>query len=115
MAYNLGTAFSRAGLLPTAEAQYARAIELDRRFPAPFRNRGLDRLNSARPQEALDDFQQALALHPADAWALNNRGLARLALGDRTGAEADFQEALKVDPGLTAARENLARLRGGAR
>jgi regulator of sirC expression with transglutaminase-like and TPR domain len=112
---NLGTAFSRAEIFPAAEAQYARAIDLDSRFPAPYYNRGLDRLNSGRQREALEDFERALSLHPADAWALNNRGLARLALGDRAGAEADFREALSVDPGLAAARENLARLRDRAR
>ncbi len=111
---NRGVMRSRAGRLAEAEADYARALELDPRFSAPHYNRGLDRLGSGRPREALADLEAALAIHPADAWALNNRGLARLALGERTAAESDFLQALAIDSSLAAARDNLQRVRSAA-
>lgn len=104
---NLGVVQSRAGRLDQAGVEYARALELDPRFPAPLYNRGLDHLTSGRAREALEDLEAALALYPSDAWALNNHGLARLRLGERERALESFRKALAIDPDFETAKANL--------
>jgi len=105
---NRGVLRSQVEHLDAAASDYARAIDLDARFPAPYYNSGLDQLNSGQLNEALSSFDAALALHPNDAWALNNRGLAHLKLGQLEQAEEDFRSAVAIEPGLTAARTNLS-------
>jgi len=104
---NLGVIRSRSGFLEAGAAYYARSIELDRRFPAPHYNRGVDELNAGRPKEALASFDAALSIYPADPWALNNRGLAKLRLGKRDEALEDFRGALRIEPEFPAAKKNL--------
>ncbi|MEE9231171.1 MAG: tetratricopeptide repeat protein [Acidobacteriota bacterium] len=105
---NRGVLRSHAGHLEAASADYARAIDLDVKFPAPYYNRGLDQLNSGQLKEALSSLDAALTLHPGDAWALNNRGLVHLKLGRLEQAEEDFRLAVAIEPGLAAARKNLS-------
>ncbi len=105
---NRGVLRSQVGHFEAAASDYARAIDLDVRFPAPYYNRGLDELNSEQLGEALSSFDAALALHPNDAWALNNRGLAHLKLGQLEQAEEGFKSAVAIEPGLAAARTNLS-------
>lgn len=107
---NVGVIRSRAGMPAAAAQAYARSIELDPRFPAPYYNRGLDQLNTGGAEQALADFEKALALHAQDPRALNNRGLARFRLGLKSQALEDFKRAVEIDPGFPAARENLERI-----
>ncbi len=60
-----------------------------------------------RPAEAVIQFEQALALNPNYAIALNNLGNALHALGRRTEAVARYRRVLEIDPHYAAACNNL--------
>ncbi len=55
-----------------------------------------------RQEEALKDFDAAVAARPASWFVWNNRGLIRTAAGDLAGAVRDFDEAVKLEPKLPA-------------
>lgn len=63
-----------------------------------FFNRGRALVLLGRPQEAIRDFDAALALNASDAQAYAFRGDARLILGDRQGAYADYGAAAQAKP-----------------
>lgn len=64
--------------------------------------------SSARKQEALRDYDEALRLDPRRALARASRGWTRSALGDVAGAREDWQVAVDVAPLDAAAWSNLA-------
>jgi tetratricopeptide (TPR) repeat protein len=49
-------------------------------------------------EQALADYDQAIALDPQYAAAYNNRGIAYANLGDLEQAIADYDQALALDP-----------------
>jgi tetratricopeptide (TPR) repeat protein len=49
-------------------------------------------------EQALVDYDRAIALDPGHAFAYNNRGNARSAQGDLEGAIADYDRAIDIDP-----------------
>jgi tetratricopeptide (TPR) repeat protein len=55
---------------------------------------------------ALQDLNQALALRPTDAEALDGRGLIYLDGGDLAKATADFNQAIRLQPGGQAGYNN---------
>jgi tetratricopeptide (TPR) repeat protein len=60
-------------------------------------NRGVILNRLGRPQEAIADFNVALANDPDFAEALLNRGNAKFLLQDYTGAIADYEATLETD------------------
>jgi len=73
-------------------------------------NRGVRDLNNNASDEALDDFDAALALDPNLPDAFHRRALARSAAGDYRGAIADIQEALTREPRFFPALQSLSRI-----
>jgi tetratricopeptide (TPR) repeat protein len=69
---------------------------------------------AGRPDEALAQLEQAIALEPANPEAWHNRGVIREARGEREAAIQDYETALRFAPDYVASRKALARLRGGA-
>jgi tetratricopeptide (TPR) repeat protein len=57
-------------------------------------------------EQAITDYDQAIALDPDDAVAYNNRGLARYDQGDPEGAIADYDRAMALNPDYAAAHNN---------
>lgn len=55
---------------------------------------------------ALEDFNRAATLNPADPYVFNNRGTTLVALGLYTEAIKDFDRALELRPGLAMALSN---------
>jgi tetratricopeptide (TPR) repeat protein len=68
-----------------------------------------DLQNNANDQ-ALEDFDAALALEPNYAEGFNHRAVARAALGDYAGAIRDIEETLKREPRHFSALEGLSRI-----
>jgi Flp pilus assembly protein TadD len=72
--------------------------------------RGRYRIERQNCSGALNDFDKAVDLAPANAAAYASRALARLCVGDRKGARQDFLRSLELDPRQAKVREYLARL-----
>lgn len=60
--------------------------------------RGLRHESRGRIDEAMEDYQRAIAIHPEYANALNNRANMRVLRGDLQGALGDYGEALRLNP-----------------
>jgi tetratricopeptide (TPR) repeat protein len=56
---------------------------------------------------AVDEFEQAVKLDPANAHAHNDLGVALSQLGDYEKAVAQFNDAIQIDPTYADARRNL--------
>lgn len=73
------------------------SLALQAAYAPALAARGLIRLRQSRWQDAVSDFDHALATNPGDASALYGRGVAKQRLGQK-GADADFALALEQNP-----------------
>ncbi|RYF30650.1 MAG: tetratricopeptide repeat protein [Comamonadaceae bacterium] len=72
-----------------------------------YRNIGLTWAGSREPRKAIEAYNQALSLKPADAWDdYLNRGNAWSNLGDYARALQDYDEAFKLKPGYAVVHYN---------
>ena len=72
--------------------------------------RGLRDQNAGNNDDALADFDAAVALDPALAEAYRRRGLVRFAIGDTEGALGDLGETLAREPRHFLALQDLSRV-----
>lgn len=63
-----------------------------------FVDRGNDLLDRGRTDEAISDFNRAIALDPKNATALANRGIAQIWKGEVTAAIEDLDAAARIAP-----------------
>jgi len=92
----LGLLYLQDGRNEDAEKLLARAIALE---PSRWRSyNGLGVLADRRNdfQAAIGYYDQALAIDPKAASAMNNRGYSRFLSGDLPGAEADLKAAIRL-------------------
>lgn len=75
-----------------------------------YRIRGTLRMEAGASEEAIRDFNNAIALNPKDDKAYSGRGTLRLAAGNHSAAISDFDRAIALKPGLI----NYLVLRGHA-
>jgi len=77
-------------------------------------NLGLEALRAGRAQDALKEFDEALAADPSIAETHLGRGLV-LEFSFRRGdeAEAEYRKAVELKPGLSEAHNNLGQLLAG--
>ena len=78
------------------------AVGADSKNPVYASNRGWVYLRLGKPQKALADFDQALAIKPGLAWPLYGRGQAHLGLGQTALAQADLAAARQAQPDIDA-------------
>ena len=71
-----------------------------------YNNRGLAKLDLGNKQEAIADFDRAIALNPKYAHTYVNRGNAKSSLGDKQGAITDFSQAITLNPKYALAYNN---------
>jgi tetratricopeptide (TPR) repeat protein len=88
----------RAEDLAGAEADAARALELEADSVRAWSLRGAIRVRRRRLDEALEDFTRAHELSAGSATPRVARGMARADAGDLDGAISDYTEALRLDP-----------------
>ena len=69
--------------------------------------RGRACLNKGKYDDAIEDYDKAIALAPNDAIAYYNRGVAYYEKGDKEQAIADFRKALEINPSYENAKEGL--------
>ena len=63
-----------------------------------YYNRGVAKLKLGDYEDAIADYDQAIALNPDDADAYYNRGIAKRGLGDHDSAIADFDQGIELKP-----------------
>jgi tetratricopeptide (TPR) repeat protein len=83
-----------------------------------FIRRGNALLDNQRYDEAIDDFNRALKIEPANAWALANRGISHVWKEDFASANRDLDAAAKIDsrnPVVFRARALMALRKGSPR
>ena len=85
---------------PPAKKQLSPAYELDRQ--------GLELYRQKKYDDALQRFQAAVALRPADPVILNNLGFLYYTVGRYDDAVTNLQKTLALDPKRKEAHENLA-------
>jgi tetratricopeptide (TPR) repeat protein len=68
------------------------------KIPLAYLNRGVAFKNSGRLEEAIRDYDRAIALNPSYAKAFYDRGVAFNSMEQVDKALADFDRAIKLDP-----------------
>lgn len=82
-----------AGRADRAIGRLTEAVRLSPRFWQAFQYRGELHLMYGRPGDALHDFDQAIAIAPAEPHLYALRAQAHLALGDETAGARDMETA----------------------
>jgi Flp pilus assembly protein TadD len=95
--YMLGLSSWKSGNREAAEKAFGQALELDRGHVKSWVNLGRVLLELERPDEALQNIDEALALKPESNDALRTRGRALDELGRTDDAVAAYTDALLVD------------------
>jgi tetratricopeptide (TPR) repeat protein len=142
--YCLGLAFSKKGQVDEAIAAYQQALAINPNnalaqnnlaalvqktqpdlapTPAPpnpnpaqaHLQRGYALLQKGAVDEAIAEYQKALAINPDYAEAHNNLGSALGQKGELAAAVVQFQEALRLKPDFADAQKNLATAQAMAR
>jgi tetratricopeptide (TPR) repeat protein len=93
-----GNAYAFIADYPKALADFAIAIDIDPRNPAPLAARGVTLMKEKKFADALSDFNSALELDAQNAMALYGRGLASAKLGKADNG--DMTKATSLDPGM---------------
>ena len=79
-------------------------------------NRGIALARQGRYEEAVRDFNRAIAFGPGEAESYYQRGMARIELGQYRDAIVDLDQAIRLDPQHPFAesdRKAAAELAGG--
>ncbi len=89
----LGKSYSSAGDIETLLSQ---AIEKNPRLPYSYAERGLIRMKAGNLKGALEDYNEAIRLDPADADYWLNRGIIKEQSKDLNGALADYHQVITL-------------------
>ena len=103
----LGLIAYRRGDFEDAAGHIARAIAESGGISAHHANLGLALRALGRTDDALESYQKAIDIDPANATALNDMGNLLADLGRLEDAVRAYQRALEADPGLALAHHNL--------
>jgi tetratricopeptide (TPR) repeat protein len=90
--------YERLGRLGDALECLDRALAIDPRNVADWRNRGIVLKKLGRPAEALSSYEQLLAIEPGDVAALTKRALLLNELEQRNEALACIEQAIRIKP-----------------
>jgi tetratricopeptide (TPR) repeat protein len=82
------------------------------RVPLAYNNRGLAFYNKGQLDQAIEDFNKAIALDPAFFKAYLNRGAAFVNRGQFDQANADFDKAIALNPSYSEAHNAKGSLFG---
>ncbi|HTV61373.1 MAG TPA: tetratricopeptide repeat protein, partial [Verrucomicrobiae bacterium] len=130
---NLGIALSRKGRVDAAIVEYQKALAINpmdleartnlavalaQQKEAPiastsddlYYNLGNDFAKKGELDEAIIEYQKALAINPDDVEARNNLGISDFRKGQVDEAIIQFQKVLAIQPGSAAAQNNLTRV-----
>jgi tetratricopeptide (TPR) repeat protein len=108
---NRGAAYSTEGQYDLAVENFDWAVEAEPWNPVFFTRRGQANFQLRKYEEALKDFNRGIELNPGGADAFYGRGQVRERQGHYAEAADDFAAALERNSTLTAARQDLDRLK----
>lgn len=108
---DLGVMAAMRGDVPTAGANFDRALALEPHNPEALYNRGRLRLDTGDVTGAATDLEAAVAADPTMARARINLAIVRIRQGNLDDAEALLRAALAIDPGDPRALTNLGEVR----
>ena len=95
-----GTDYFSSGDYEEAEVEFTKAVELGPGEAGLLMNRANARMMLGREDEAMADYDAALAIDSKFALGYANRGILRDRRGDTEGAITDYRQALELDPEL---------------
>ncbi|WP_162915149.1 tetratricopeptide repeat protein [Desertibaculum subflavum] len=104
----IGLIRHHAGDLDGAEANFRRAIALDRNFEVAHMNLGTVLYDRGTLDAAIASHRRAIAIDPKYARAHGNLGRALHAKRDLAGAISSYRRALELDPRIAILHSNLA-------
>jgi len=93
-----------------SETLFRHALAVTQNNYVAHNNLGFYLFDQGHPDAAIQEYQSAIALQPADAEAHNNLGVALAKLGHPAEALAQYQTALRLKPGYAEVHYNLANL-----
>jgi tetratricopeptide (TPR) repeat protein len=108
---NRGAAYSTEGQYDLAVENFDWAVEQEPWNAVFFTRRGQANFQLRKYEEALADFNRAIELNPAGADAFHGRGQVRERQGHYAEAVDDFTAAVERNGNLTAAKQDLERVR----
>lgn len=106
-------AATNSGDFSTAEQYWTKLIEQLPEEPAIWSNRGNARVSQNKLEEAIADYDRAIALAPEAPDPYLNRGTALEGLGRWEEAIADYNRVLELDPQDPAAFNNRGNAEAG--
>ncbi len=105
---NRGIIHNRNGAVSSAFADFNAALEIDGELAEAYLNRGNSWFASNNFENALSDYEHALALDVAQPWAAwYNIGLVHDARKDADKARDAYQKALELKPDFELAKKKL--------
>jgi tetratricopeptide (TPR) repeat protein len=102
------TTFPSDAKKTTAKAGVVRAATPAEQKALRHNERGLELFSKGKLEQAVREYEEAIAAHPALAAAHNNLGSAHFAAGRFEAASAAFRRACELDPAYGQAHFNLA-------
>jgi tetratricopeptide (TPR) repeat protein len=93
-----------------AKSKFPPEYDVESNYSLIYTNRGLAYYHLGFVDEALADYETALALDPKNPDSLNNRGVIKEKKGDIAGALADYNAAIASNAMLASAYINRASL-----
>ncbi|MBI1812206.1 tetratricopeptide repeat protein [Candidatus Peregrinibacteria bacterium] len=105
---NLGAVYVKKGMFREAEAQFAKAIQLDPRSAEPYLGLGLLYAQEGDHEKAYAAYANALEKNPRYDQVLLNRGALLFDDGRIDDAIADDRSAIAIEPLFAQAHYNLA-------
>ncbi len=104
---------TRNGKFDLAEVVWTQVIDILPDEPAVWSNRGNVRVSQNKVEDAIGDYDRAIALDPLQPDPYLNRGAAYEALGNWQQAIDDYNRLLKLSPDDPAAYNNRGNAKGG--
>jgi tetratricopeptide (TPR) repeat protein len=104
---NLGTAYSKKGLIDKALQEFKNALRLDPDFARAHYNLGTAHAKQGRTEEAIGEFMVAVRLHPYLKEAHYNLGVAYAKKDMMDEAIVEYKLALGIKPDYIEALNNL--------
>ena len=92
-----GNAYFELNKYPQALESYGEAIQI-KQLPLAYNNRGYTKKHMGLLEEAIEDYDYAVALDSEYPDAYTNRGIAKMELGRFRESIKDFSQAIRVNP-----------------